>query len=321
MLGNVEVGVVGLGCNNFGLRADEDASRAVIDAALDAGINLLDTADSYGNKLSEEIIGRAIAGRRSEVVIATKYGAPDGDPSEWGPPSTWIVRKAEESLRKLGTDHIDLFQQHFPPGTPGSAPAGLARPIGVTVEESLEALDGLVRAGKVLAIGTSNFSGAQLSEAASAAERDDRTPFVSAQNELSLLRRAALDDVLPTCDRLGLAFLPYFPLAAGVLSGKYVRGGGAAEGTRLAGQPARRDELLTDETFDLLAALGSFAGTRGHTLLELAFAWLLAHRPVCSVIAGAMTPAQVRANVAAGEWELTQDDLAEVDRLLGAAPA
>jgi aryl-alcohol dehydrogenase-like predicted oxidoreductase len=314
-LGDRQVSVIGLGCSNFGGRVDEATSRAVITAALDAGVTLFDTADSYGDRQSEEILGRALAHCRDDVVIATKYGAPDGDPKDWGPPSRWIVDAADASLRRLGIDRIDLFQQHFPPGPAQAAPrpGTLARAVGVSAEVTAEVLDGLVRAGKVQALGSSNCSGAELDQLAAAAA--GRTPFASMQGELSMLRRAALEDELPACERLGVAFLPYFPLASGVLSGKYSRGVAPSEDSRLASQPAKQEQFLTPQTFDLLEALTSFAKERSHTLLELAFAWLLSLGPVSSVIAGAMTPDQMRINAAAGQWRLTADDITELDRV------
>jgi aryl-alcohol dehydrogenase-like predicted oxidoreductase len=299
-IGTLEVSVVGLGCNNFGGRIDEARTREVIDAALDAGVTLLDTADNYGGALSETFIGRALAGRRDRVVLATKFGGWNaGAGRETGGSAANVRASVEASLRRLGTDRIDLFQLHTPDAqTP--------------ITETLGALDELVREGKVREIGCSNLKGAQLGEA-DAAVPDGAARFVSVQNELSLLERGDLDEGLAEAARLGLAYLPYFPLASGLLTGKVRRGEPVPDGTRIAGWAVdRRDATLTGATFDRLEALERFARDRGHTLLELAFAWLLAQTPVASVIAGATSAEQVRANVAAGAWRLDTDDLAAV---------
>jgi aryl-alcohol dehydrogenase-like predicted oxidoreductase len=304
-LGSFEVSLVGLGCNNFGMRIDEDQSRDVVHAALDAGINLFDTSDSYGGTRSEQFLGRALAGRRDEVIIATKFASPvDDDPSHRGASARWIVEEVENSLRRLGTDRIDLYQQHYPDKD-------------VPLEETLEALDGLVRAGKVLEIGNSNFDADQLRQADGISAKQGRSRFVSAQNELSLLRRRAADDLLPACAELGLAFLPYFPLGSGLLTGKYRRGEAPPEGTRMqAWGSGFSERQLTDRNFDRVDALTAWAEARGHSILDLAFAWLLAHDPVASVIAGATRPEQVKANVEAARWKLSADDLVDIGRLL-----
>ena len=303
-VGGLEVSVVGIGCNNFGTRSDEAESRAVVAAALDAGVTLFDTADVYGQGRSEEILGRALGGRRDEVLVATKFGMPMGDdPEQAGAGPRWIERAVEDSLRRLGTDRIDLYQQHAPDAA-------------VPIEDTLEALHRLVRDGKVLAIGSSNFDAEQIDEAAGVATDKALTPFTCAQNELSLLRRRAETDVLPACQRNGLGFLPYFPLASGLLTGKYRRGEEPPEGTRLAKVDAdRAARALSEKNFDKLDRLAAFVEDRGRTLLELAFSWLLAQPAVSSVIAGATKPEQVAANVAAAGWQLTDDELAEVDRL------
>jgi aryl-alcohol dehydrogenase-like predicted oxidoreductase len=296
-IGSLEVSVVGLGCNNFGKRLDAAATARVVDAALDAGVNFLDTADMYGGTKSEEFLGRALAGRWDRVVIATKFGWPL-DETRKGAKAGYVKRAVEDSLRRLGTDRIDLYQLHRPdPDTP--------------IAETLGALADLVREGKVREIGCSNFSAAQLEEAERAAAGGPR--FASVQNEYSLLRRDAEEEVLPACERLGLAFLPYFPLANGLLTGKYRRGRPLPEGTRLAepGRPAL-DERLLDTVERLLA----FAEERGHTLLELAFGYLLARPEVASVIAGATRPEQVRANAAASAWTLTAEERAALAGLL-----
>jgi aryl-alcohol dehydrogenase-like predicted oxidoreductase len=307
-IGSLDVSLVGLGCNNFGMRLDEARSKAVIDAALDAGINFLDTADVYGGKgASESIIGTALAGRRDEVVIATKFAAPfDGDPAGGGAGPEWIRQAVDGSLRRLQTDRIDLYQQHvFDPDVP--------------IEETQGALAELVAAGKVREIGSSNFDAAQVdaAEALSAARSWPR--FVSVQNRFSLLHRDALADVIPACARLGIAFLPFFPLGSGMLTGKYKAGEAFPEGTRLASMPAQRAEAFASErNHRLVEALDGVATERGHTLLELAFAWLAAQPAIASVIAGATSPEQVAANVAAVEWTLSDADLAAVDAALGA---
>ena len=304
-LGSFHVSVVGLGCNNFGMRIDEDQTRDVVHAALDAGINFFDTSDSYGGTKSEQFLGKALAGRRDEVILATKFASPvDDDPSHRGASARWITEEVENSLRRLGTDHIDLYQQHYPDKD-------------VPIDETLEALDRLVRDGKVVEIGNSNFDAGQLKEADSLSREKGRARFVSAQNELSLLRRGAVDDLLPTCADLDLAFLPYFPLGSGMLTGKYRRGEEPPSGTRLGAWPASYTEkLLSDQSFDLVEALTGWAESRGHTVLDLAFAWLLAHDVVGSVIAGATRPEQVKANVEAARWKLSADDLVDLRRLL-----
>jgi aryl-alcohol dehydrogenase-like predicted oxidoreductase len=304
-LGSLEVTLVGLGCNNFGMRADEEQSAAVVHAALDAGINLFDTADVYGGTRSEQYLGRALGDHRDEVVIATKFVAPiDDDPSHAGASARWVAEAAEGSLRRLGTDRIDLYQQHGPdPNVP--------------IEETLEALDRLVRAGKVREIGNSNFSGEQIDGAASVSESNGLARFVSAQNHFNLLHREPLRDVVPACVRLGLGILPYFPLASGLLTGKYRRGEPPAAGTRLSMLPEERAaRVLSDRNFDEVARLTAFAEDRNHTILELAFAWLAVQPAMASIIAGATQPEQVAANVAAVDWKLSDDEIAELDKLL-----
>ena len=304
-LGSFEVSVVGLGCNNFGMRIDEDQSRDVVLAALDAGINFFDTSDSYGGTRSEQFLGRALAGRRDEVVIATKFASPvDDDPTHRGASARWITEEVENSLRRLGTDRIDVYQQHYPDKD-------------VPMEETLEALDRLVRAGKVLEIGNSNFDASQLGQADAISRQQGWARFVSAQNELSLLRRRAADDLLPVCEELDLAFLPYFPLASGLLTGKYRRGEEPPEGTRMqAWGSGFSERQLTDKNFDRVDALTSWAEARGHSVLDLAFAWLLAHDRVASVIAGATRPEQLKANVEAARWKLSADELVDLRGVL-----
>ncbi len=288
--------MVGLGCNNFGWRIDEARTHEVVDAAIDAGITLFDTADIYGDTESEAFLGRALRGRRDRVVLASKFGK-QGEPGLVGGATPAYVRTSlEASLRRLGTDHIDLYQLHEPrPETP--------------IEETLGELDALVRDGKVREIGCSNFSATQLREVAEAA--GDGARFACVQNELNLLDRADVDDALAEVGRLGIAYLPYYPLANGMLTGKYRRGTPAPEGSRLDTwfDERERQEALTMERFDRLEAIETFAANHGHTLLELAFGWLLSHGPVASVIAGATSAEQVTMNAAAGGWILDAADL------------
>ena len=301
-LGALEVSVVGLGCNNFGMRMDEQQTARVVHAALDAGITLFDTADSYGRTDSERFLGKALGPHRDDVVIATKFASPiDSDESHRGASARWVKEAVDGSLRRLATDHIDLYQQHFPDAS-------------VPIEETLGALNGLVQAGKVRQIGNSNFSGEQIDEAAATSDEHGWAGFVSAQNYLNLLERGPLTDVLPACERNGLGQLPYFPLASGLLTGKYKRGEPPPPGTRL-GSGSYWEQFLTDANFDLVERLAAFAESREHTILELAFAWLLAQPAMASVIAGATKPEQVAANVAAADWQLTKDDLTEIDEL------
>jgi aryl-alcohol dehydrogenase-like predicted oxidoreductase len=297
------VSAVGLGCNNFGRKLDADGTRAVVDAAIEAGITLFDTADVYGDPRgsSEELLGAALRGRRDDVVLATKFGNPmdGGNGADFGARGArrYIVRAVEASLRRLATDHIDLYQMHNPdPGTP--------------IEETLSALDDLVRTGKVRYLGNSNFAGWQIADADWTARADGRTPFISAQNQYSLLSRDVEREVLPACEHFGLGFLPYFPLDSGLLTGKYRRGEAPAAGTRLAGE--RYARWVEDADWDRIEALEAYGKERGHSLLEVAIAGLLAQPAVTSVIAGATTPDQVRANAAAGAWELSAADLAEL---------
>jgi len=299
-IGSLEVSVVGLGCNNFGGRTDEARSLEVIDAAIDAGINFLDTADIYAGTRSEEIIGRALQGRRDRVVLASKFGMRVDDAMPGGASPDYVRRAAEDSLRRLRTDVIDLYQLHQPdPATP--------------IADTLAAMDELVQAGKVREIGCSNFSPEQLREAA-AAVRDGAARFVSVQNEYSLLQRDPDKGVLEECAEQGLAFLPFFPLASGLLTGKYRAGEAPPEGTRLAGK-GMAERWATERNVRIVEDLRAFAEARGRTLLELAFSWLLARPQVASVIAGATRPEQVQANVAAAGWVLSDEEMAEVDRL------
>ena len=298
-IGSLSVSAVGLGCNNFGWHIDEAASREVVHAALDAGVTHFDTAELYGEGRSEEILGRALGARRDDVVIATKFGhGTDGRPET-------VRQSAEGSLRRLGTDRIDLYYLHKPdPATP--------------IADTLGALAELVGEGKVREVACSNLSPGQLREAEDAATG---ARFVALQNEYSLLHREPESGTLEACRELGLAFVPYFPLKSGLLTGKYRRGDAAPPGSRLAGKEGSRfermgDSLLTPGNLETVERLAAVAEARDHTVLDLAFAYLLAHQPVASVIAGATKPSQVRANVEAAGWTLTDDDLAAVDEAL-----
>jgi len=301
-LGGLRVSAVGLGCNNFGRRVDIDGTRAVVDAALDVGVTFFDTADTYGNAGgSETLLGEVLKGRRDQVVLATKFGMDMGDkgPSVRPRGSRAYIREAiEGSLRRLQTDVIDLYQYHRPDGE-------------THIEETLAALDELVKAGKVRYIGCSNFSAVELNEAAAAAREIGLTSFVSLQNEYSLLKREIEADVIPECEQLDVGVLPYFPLASGLLTGKYRRGEGAPEGTRLAERP----QIADDETWDRLDAAERFARERGIELLDVAIAGLAAQPMVASVIAGATKPEQVQANAAAMRWSPSDEDLRELDRI------
>jgi len=298
------VSVVGLGCNNFGGRIDADRAQAVVDAAVDAGITLFDTADVYRGEhgSSEELLGKALGSRRDEVVVATKFGADmkgDNGP-DWGVRgSRRYIRKAvEASLRRLGTDWIDLYQLHTPdPVTP--------------IEETLAALSELVAEGKVRYLGHSNLAGWQVVDADWVAQTSGTERFISAQNRYSLIDRSAEDELIPACEHLGIGVLPYFPLESGLLTGKYRRGEAAPDGTRLAKLPER----LAAADFDLIEALETFAAERDLTMLEVAIGGLAAQPAVASVIAGATRPEQVAENVAAGAWQPAPEDLAALDEL------
>jgi aryl-alcohol dehydrogenase-like predicted oxidoreductase len=291
-----EVTVVGLGTNNFGGRIDYDQSLAVLDEAIEQGITLLDTADIYSQGTSEEFIGRALEGRRDAVFVATKFGKPmNENPSESRGAPEYVRWAVEASLRRLRTEYIDVYQMHEPdPSTP--------------VEETLGTLDELVREGKVRWIGSSNYSPAQIREADGLARDRGLTRFVAAQNDYSLVSREAEDELLPVCDGLGIGVLPYFPLASGLLTGKHPVGQVPTEG-RLAG----RD--IPAERWAKVEALQRYADERDVTLLDVAIGGLLAMPAVTSVIAGATKPEQVRANVRAGSWEPTQNDVAELQAL------
>jgi aryl-alcohol dehydrogenase-like predicted oxidoreductase len=299
------VSVVGLGTNNLGMKLDEDQSREVVHAALDEGITLFDTSDSYG--ASEQRLGTLLQGRRNDVILATKFGGDarargNDNGEDWGARGSrrYIRRAVESSLRRLQTDWIDLYQLHFPdPGTP--------------IEETLSALNDLVTEGKVRYLGSSNFAGWQVADAEWTARTLGYQRFISAQNEYNLLRRTAENDLVPALEQYGIGFLPFFPLASGLLTGKYRRGEAPPQGSRI--QAWGREALLTDEVFDTIEGLQAFARARSISLLDVAIGGLAAQPAVASVIAGATTRDQVRANVAAGSWQPTLDDLAELDEL------
>ncbi|MEJ2287681.1 MAG: aldo/keto reductase [Deinococcales bacterium] len=303
-IGSLNASVVGLGCNNFGRRLDLSGTKSVLDAAIDVGVTFLDTADLYGGTDSERFMGQALKGRRDQVLIATKFGHPGNRQAPTGARPEDVRTALEASLQRLGTDHIDLYQLHMPDPQ-------------VPVADTLGALAEAVARGQVREIGCSNFSAAQLQEAEDAAV-SGAPRFVSVQNEYSMLKRGPEAEVLPACDRLGIAFLPYFPLLSGILTGKYRKGQSLPEGTRVTGSERWR-AMLTDPVLDLVEELTAYAGGHGRELIDLAFAYLLAHRPVASVIAGATSPGQVRRNAQAGSWELSDTLLGEVKAMLDAA--
>ncbi len=303
----IDVSVVGLGCNNFGMIPLE-ASRLVIDQALDAGITLFDTADIYGNRGgSETQLGEILGGRRKSIVLATKFALPmDDDGKKAGASAAYIRDACDASLKRLKTDWIDLYQQHVPdPKTP--------------IEETLGALNDLVKAGKVRAIGASNMAADQLAAAHDAARGNGFAAFATAQDEYSLLARGVETALVPALAREGMTLLPYFPLASGLLSGKYSQGADIPAGTRYAVMTRFGERYMTAENWRIVGELAAFAAARGRTILDLAFAWLLAHPWLSSVIAGATKPEQIVQNVAAASWKLSAEDLAEVNRIAAKA--
>ena len=300
----LRVSAVGLGCNNFGNRTDPAASGKVIDRAIEAGITLFDTADIYGNLGgSETILGESLGKRRDAIVLATKFAGPMDPAKTYKDTSRrYIVAAAEASLRRLRTDWIDLYQVHFPDGrTP--------------IEETLAALDDLVHAGKVRYIGCSNFPAWQVADAQWTARDRRLTPFVSVQDEYSLLVRGIEAEVLPVTEHFGMGLLPYFPLAGGLLTGKYQPGTPFPEGSRLSKNASFADRYMTDANVAKVERLRAFCAERGHSPVELAFSWLLARPAISSVIAGATKPEQIDANVNAVGWTLSAADLAEIDKL------
>jgi aryl-alcohol dehydrogenase-like predicted oxidoreductase len=302
----LRVSSIGLGCNNFGGRIDEAATKAVIHKALDLGITLFDTADVYGERGgSETVMGRILGDDRKRIVLATKFAGPMDDSGEkTGGSRHYIMAAVEDSLRRLNTDWIDLYQMHrVDPRTP--------------IEETLRALDDLIRQGKVRYIGCSNFPAWQMTEAAWTARAAGLNGFVSCQDEYSLVHRVPEAELLPAARKLGFGLLPYFPLASGLLTGKYRRNAPLPAGTRLAMTERLADRYLTERNWRIAEKLGDFAEAQGRTMLELAFSWLLAQSPVASVIAGATRPEQLEQNVKAGGWALTANALAEIDRIAG----
>jgi aryl-alcohol dehydrogenase-like predicted oxidoreductase len=304
-IGSLDVSVIGLGTNNFGGRMDEGGTKLVLDAAIDEGINHIDTADVYGGTKSEEFIGRILKGRRDQVVLATKFGMATvgGQMKTFGAKPEYARSALAESLRRLDTDYIDLYIVHrFDPETP--------------LADTLAVLAEFVESGKVREIGCSNFTAEQLVEA-EAAVREGAPRFVNLQNQYSLIQRDPENGVLQECVRQGIGFVPYSPLAGGLLTGKFRQGAPVPEGTRIAAMPEeRRAQTLSEHNLAVVERLSTFAEERSHTILELAISWLLAQPAVVSVISGATTPAQVAANAVAGEWKLTTADLAEIDRLV-----
>ena len=298
-VGSLQVSAVGLGCNNFGWRIDAEASAKVIDTAIESGVTFFDTADRYGKGQSEDFLGRALGKRRDQIILATKFGM-EMEKGQQGASPKYVLEAVDASLRRLRTDRIDLYQLHQPdPKTP--------------ITDTLGTLDELVRAGKVREIGCSNFSVGQIREAADASQ--GRAQFVSVQNEFSLFHREPeTNGVLPECERRRLAFLPYFPLASGLLTGKYRKGKKLPEGSRAA--DGWGPKVFTEQNLAIVELLIEFAESKGHTILELAFSWLLSHKPVASVIAGASKPEQVRANAKAADWQLAADDLAQIDAIM-----
>jgi aryl-alcohol dehydrogenase-like predicted oxidoreductase len=305
-LGNstLDVSVVGLGGNNFGGRIDFPVAERVVHAAIARGVNLIDTADSYGNRGgSEEALGRILGDKRKEIVLATKFGLPmDEAGTLRGASRRYVMQAVEASLKRLRTDWIDLYQLHRPDThTP--------------IEETLRALDDLVRQGKVRFIGCSNLSAQQVIAAQDVARRHGLAAFVSCQDEYSLLVRDIERELIPAAKAHGLGILPYFPLASGLLTGKYRRGAALPPGTRLAKNPRHAQEFINERNWRIVAELEAFAASRGRSMVELAVSWLLRDSAVASVIAGATTPEQVEQNVCAAGWVLPAEDLAEIDRI------
>jgi aryl-alcohol dehydrogenase-like predicted oxidoreductase len=317
-IGKLDVSVIGLGCNQLGTTyCDEALSARIVGEAIDAGINYFDTADEYGANYanhddpvgwgrSEEFLGRALRGKRDQVIIGSKFSSrPHGDPDGGGASARWARSAIDASLKRLGVDHIDLYQQHFPdPNVP--------------IEETLGVLAEFVQEGKVREIGCSNFSAAQLEQASAAAQALGVGRFASDEGVLNVLQRAGLAEILPACERLDMAFIPYHPLASGMLTGKYRRGQELPAEGRLIEQldDAAQAKIFSDRGFARIEALEAFAEAHGHTLLELAFAWLLGFPNVATVIAGAARPGQATANAAVIGWHLTPDEVADVTRIV-----
>lgn len=298
-IGSLQVSVVGLGCNNFGRRVDEAKTKEVVDAAIEAGINFLDTADIYGSTKSEEFLGRVLAGKRDKIVLATKFGMTVDEARKGGHP-IYVKQACDDSLRRLATDHIDLYQFHEPDPT-------------VPLADTLGAMMDLVKEGKVREIGCSNFTPEMLEEGEAISKKAGGARFVSVQNEYSLLQREPEQGTLQACDQLNIAFIPYFPLFGGLLTGKYRKDAPLPEGTRIeAGSPR-----LAEENVATVEKLIAFAESKGHTILQLAFSWLLAHKEVVSVIAGATSVEQIHNNASAPVWKLSPAEMQEVANILG----
>lgn len=300
----LKVSAVGLGCNNFGMKCDQAETDAVVRRALDLGVTLFDTADIYGNRGgSEQMLGKALGARRKDIVLATKFGLAMGDGEYMkGASRRYVMHAAEASLKRLDTDYIDLYQIHFPdPSTP--------------IDETLRALDDLVMQGKVRYIGCSNFAGWQLVEAQWIAKEGGLAPFVSAQNHYNLLDRRIELELVPAANKYGAGILPYFPLASGMLTGKYKRGRGLPNDARLAQREEMGKHILTDENFDIVEKIEAFATERSRTVLDVAIGWLASQPHVGSVIAGATKPEQVEQNVAAADWKMSPDELHEVNQM------
>ena len=304
----LSISLVGLGCNNFGGRIGIDETRAVVDRALELGINFFDTADVYGNKGgSEDCLGQVIGERRKDIILATKFAMPmSDDPTMRGASRAYIVKACEASLKRLKTDWIDLYQVHQPDAN-------------TPTDETMGALDDLIKEGKVRHIGSSNYSADQLDEAQDAATGNGWAGFVACQDHYSLLAREIDNALLPAITRRGLGLLPYFPLASGFLTGKYTRASPPPKGTRMANMPQLAERYMTEKNWDIVEALEAFAKRYDRSLLELAFAWLLARPNVSSVIAGATHPDQVSQNAAAVGWMLSADDMTEIDEITGSA--
>ena len=300
----LRVSVVGLGCNNFGRRCDQEATSAVVNKALEVGVTLFDTADVYGPRgLSEEYLGVALKDKRREAIIATKFMGPMGDGPLWsGGSRRYIFDAVDASLKRLDTDYIDLYQIHFPD-------------VNTPIAETMRALDDVVRSGKVRYIGCSNFTGWQVVEAQWVARSGHLSEFVSAQNQYNLLDRRIERELVPAANAHGLGVLPYFPLASGFLTGKYKQGETPPEGTRLAAGGGMADRVLNEGNFETLQKLESFADSAGHTMLDLAIGWLASQPHVSSVISGATKPEQVEQNVAAGAWVLNAEEMAKVNEI------
>jgi aryl-alcohol dehydrogenase-like predicted oxidoreductase len=305
----LKVSAVGVGCNNFGSRADQTAATKVVDAALELGVNFFDTADIYGSGgLSEQYLGKALAGKRDRVVVATKFGGEMGPgPLDKGASRGYVMRAVEASLRRLDTSHIDLYQVHFPdPSTP--------------LEETMSALDDLVHQGKVRYIGHSNFAGWQTSQCHYLADLRNLTPFISAQNQYNLLDRSIERELVPACQAFGLSVLPYFPLASGLLTGKYRKGQPLPPGTRITNNQQAQQRYFSERNWNIIEGLAQLAERKSLSMTDLAFGWFLSRPYIGSVIAGAMTAEQVRNNVKSAEAKLDAETLAEIDTITLAGP-